>query len=72
MKENICTAAGVIGGFFAALLGGWDSALITLVLFMAIDFTTGLIAAVQRQAGWGLQRSFAFCSWLLWQSVWTF
>ena len=37
MKENICTAAGVIGGFFAALLGGWDSALITLVLFMAID-----------------------------------
>jgi hypothetical protein len=22
MKENICTAAGVIGGFFAALLGG--------------------------------------------------
>ena len=32
MKENICTAAGVIGGFFAALLGGWDSALITLVL----------------------------------------
>ena len=34
MKENICTAAGIIGGFFAALLGGWDSALITLVLFI--------------------------------------
>ncbi len=45
MKEKICTAAGIIGGFFAALLGGWDSALITLVLFMGIDFTTGLIAA---------------------------
>ena len=45
MKENICTAAGIIGGFFAALLGGWDSALITLIIFMAIDFTTGLIAA---------------------------
>ena len=45
MKENICTAAGVIGGFFAALLGGWDSAMITLIIFMAIDFTTGLIAA---------------------------
>ena len=45
MKDNICTAAGVIGGFFAALVGGWDSALITLVLFMTIDFTTGLIAA---------------------------
>ena len=45
MKENICTAAGVIGGFFAALLGGWDSALATLLIFMAIDFTTGLITA---------------------------
>ena len=45
MKENICTAAGIIGGFFAALLGGWDSALITLIIFMAIDFTTELIAA---------------------------
>ena len=45
MKENICTAAGVIGGFFAALLGGWDSALATLIIFMAIDFTTGLITA---------------------------
>lgn len=45
MKENICTIIGMIGGFFAALLGGWDSALTTLVIFMTIDFATGLIAA---------------------------
>ena len=45
MKENICTIIGVIGGFFAALLGGWDSALTPLVIFMTIDFATGLIAA---------------------------
>lgn len=45
MKENICTAAGVIGNFFATLLGGWDSAMITLIIFMAIDFTPGLIVA---------------------------
>ena len=51
MKENICTAAGVIGGFFAALVGGWDSALITLIIFMAIDFTTGMIAAAMGM-GW--------------------
>ena len=61
MKENICTAAGVIGGFFAALLGGWDSALATLLIFMAIDFTTGLITQAQqdRQAEFkgGLGRS---------------
>ena len=45
MKDEISTIAGLIGGFIATLLGGWDSALITLVTFMAIDFTTGLIAA---------------------------
>ncbi len=71
MKENICTAAGVIGGFFAALVGGWDSALITLIIFMAIDFTTGMIAAamgkskhsktgrLSSKAGWvGLAKKF--------------
>ena len=46
MKENICTAVGVIGGFFAALVGGWDSALITLMTFMAVDFLTGFITAI--------------------------
>lgn len=45
MKENICTVIGVFGGFIAAVLGGWDSAMVTLVIFMAIDFATGLIAA---------------------------
>lgn len=71
MKENICTAAGVFGGFFAAMLGGWDSALATLIIFMAIDFTTGLIAAsmgkskhsktgkLSSKAGWvGLAKKF--------------
>ena len=71
MKENICTAAGVIGGYFAALLGGWDSALATLLIFMAIDFTTGLITAsmgrskhsktgrLSSKAGWvGLAKKF--------------
>ena len=59
MKENICTAAGVIGGFFAALLGGWDSALATLLIFMAIDFTTGLITAYgQKQAQQDWQAEF--------------
>lgn len=43
MKENICTVVGVIGGFIAMLLGGWDTALITLVIFMAVDFITGVI-----------------------------
>lgn len=76
MKENICTAAGVIGGFFAALLGGWDTAMITLVIFMAVDFATGLISAalgkskhsktgrLSSKAGWyGLAKK--FCTLLI-------
>ena len=45
MKETFCLIAGVVGGFIAALLGGWDSALATLVVFMGIDFVTGLVTA---------------------------
>ena len=76
MKDEISTIAGLVGGFIATLLGGWDSALITLVIFMAIDFTTGLIAAalgkskhswtgrLSSKAGWyGLAKK--FCTLLI-------
>ena len=39
MKEGICTAVGVVGS------GGWDQALVTLVIFMVIDYLSGLIVA---------------------------
>ena len=42
MKETICTIAGLVGGFIAAIFGGWDSALVTLVIFMGIDFSPEL------------------------------
>lgn len=45
MKTGICTAVGVVGGFIASLFGGWDAALITLVIFMGVDYITGLIVA---------------------------
>lgn len=45
MKEGICTGIGVVGGFIASLLGGWDAALATLLIFMGIDYLTGLIVA---------------------------
>jgi len=45
MKEGICTIIGVIGGAIASLFGGWDAALITLVIFMGIDYITGLVVA---------------------------
>lgn len=45
MKEAICTGVGVVGSFIAGLFGGWDGALITLLLFMAIDYVSGLVVA---------------------------
>ena len=36
---------GAIGAFISNLFGGWDMALTTLVIFMAIDYLTGLIVA---------------------------
>lgn len=45
MKETICTVAGVVGSFIAGLFGGWDTSLVTLLLFMGIDYITGLAVA---------------------------
>lgn len=45
MKNVLCTTAGVVGGFIASLFGGWDTGIATLVLFMAIDFFSGLAVA---------------------------
>lgn len=46
MKLNTITAIlGVIGGAIAIAFGGWDAALTTLVIFMTIDYVTGLIVA---------------------------
>ncbi len=45
MKGSICTMLGAIGGTIAALFGGWDAALVTLVIFMIIDYITGVIVA---------------------------
>ena len=45
MKDGICTAIGVVASVIASLFGGWDAALVTLVIFMAIDYVTGLLVA---------------------------
>lgn len=45
MRESICAAIGIVGGWIASMLGGWDSALATLLIFMAVDYVTGLIVA---------------------------
>ena len=76
MKDTICVAVGLAGGFFTALFGGWDSAIITLLVFMAVDFLTGIATAavgkskhsesgkLSSTAGWfGLAKK--FCTLLL-------
>lgn len=46
MKSAICAACGAVGSFIAAALGGWDTAIITLLVFMGIDYVTGWVVAV--------------------------
>ena len=45
MKMKLLTVIGVIGSWIASLFGGWDAALVTLLIFMGIDYVTGLIVA---------------------------
>jgi len=45
MKDGILIVIGAIGGFISYILGGWDTALTTLVIFMVIDYISGLMVA---------------------------
>ena len=45
IKNIICTVLGVIGAAISNLFGGWDAALTTLIIFMAIDYASGIIVA---------------------------
>ena len=44
-KAKLCTLLGVIGSFIAEAFGGWDTGLVTLLIFMAADYIMGLIVA---------------------------
>ena len=51
IKDSVLVAISVAGSFLAKALGGWDTALQTLVILMAIDYITGiLIAAVWQKS----------------------
>lgn len=45
MKDLLCACVGLFGSGVAWLFGGWDASLTTLVMFMSIDYITGLIVA---------------------------
>ena len=44
-KNILISIVGIIGSAIASALGGWTTGLTTLVIFMAIDYVTGLIVA---------------------------
>lgn len=45
MKEIVCTAAGIAGAAVAAVFGGWNASMGTLLICMGADYLTGLIVA---------------------------
>lgn len=45
MKEMFYTAVGALGAAITAAFGGWTSGLTTLLIFMGIDYISGLVVA---------------------------
>ena len=45
IKDSVLVVLSVAGSFLAKALGGWDTALQTLIILMAIDYITGLLIA---------------------------
>ena len=45
MKRIVCTVIGAVGSGIAALFGGWDTGLVSLLIFMGLDYISGLVVA---------------------------
>ena len=45
LKTALCAFVGMIGAVITNLFGGWTTDMETLLIFMAVDFITGLIVA---------------------------
>lgn len=45
MKQFVCTVIGAVGSGIAALFGGWDTGLVSLLIFMGLDYISGLVVA---------------------------
>lgn len=50
MREIFCTVSGVTGGIIAGLFGGWDASIATLLLFMAVDYISGLLVGATKKS----------------------
>lgn len=45
MKNAIFTGIGIVGSVIASFFGGWTASLTTLLIFMGIDYVSGLVVA---------------------------
>lgn len=45
MKHIILTSVGIAGSAIASIFGGWTAAMTTLIIFMALDYISGLVVA---------------------------
>lgn len=45
IKAIVLTVIGMVGSTISGFFGGWTSAMTTLIIFMAIDYVTGLVVA---------------------------
>ncbi|MBQ7094332.1 MAG: phage holin family protein [Clostridia bacterium] len=45
MKMKVITGVGVLGSLVTSMFGGWTKAMTTLLIFMIIDYITGLVVA---------------------------
>ena len=46
MKELFCTVVGMAGGLAAWAFGGWDTALVALMICIAVDYISGSVVAL--------------------------
>lgn len=45
MKETVLGIIGVVGAAIASFFGGWNASLTTLLIFMAVDYISGMVVA---------------------------
>lgn len=45
IQDIISVIVGAVGGMFTTLFGGWSAGMTTLIIFMIIDYLSGLVVA---------------------------
>ena len=46
MKDTVCTILGIIGSAVCWAFGGWDTAMMTLLVCISVDYISGSIVAL--------------------------